>query len=321
MQLIRYNAVRVGERDAAHEDDRDAKGGYKGGVSWQYSPSLKHPARLRHIMSVTSFFLASILSLAAAGPTFQTFVVQESLSSAPQGFAKVGPAADSSSLNLRIALPSKDVAGLEQALLDVSTPSSSNYGNHLTKAEVRNRSIPHQDFYLIDFFHQVNAFVAPTDEAVAAVQAWLASHGLVANKSSSSGDWLAVTVPVSKANDMLSAKYETFTHIASGKTYARTLAFSLPTEVADFIDHIHPTTTFNNPVSLSPVLSVPQPASAVSADAAASCATTITPSTHFPSLSSNWAPNARLSVPPIPLQNPHHRRHRVIEQHRRCRFH
>ncbi|KAJ7133390.1 family S53 protease [Mycena epipterygia] len=209
-------------------------------------------------MSVTSFFLASILSLAAAGPAFQTFVVQESLSSAPQGFAKVGPAADSSSLNLRIALPSKDVAGLEKALLDVSTPSSSSYGNHLTKAEV-------------------NAFVAPTDEAVAAVQAWLASHGLVANKSSSAGDWLAVTVPVSKANDMLSAKYETFTHIASGKTYARTLSFSLPTEVADFIDHIHPTTIFNNPISLSPVLSVPQPASAVSADAAASCATTITP--------------------------------------------
>ncbi|KAJ6622550.1 family S53 protease [Mycena sp. CBHHK59/15] len=194
-------------------------------------------------MSATSFFLASLLSLAAAVPAAQTFIVQESLSSAPQGFAKVGVAADSAPVYFRIALPSKDIAGLEKALLDVSTPSSANYGNHLTKEEV-------------------NAFVAPSDEAVAAVQAWLSSHGLTANTSSSAGDWLAVTVPVSKANEMLSAKYETFKHISSGKTYARTLSYSLPADVADFVEHIHPTTTFNNPLSLSPVLSAPSPAPA-----------------------------------------------------------
>ncbi|KAJ6585599.1 family S53 protease [Mycena capillaripes] len=212
-------------------------------------------------MSATSLFLASILTLAAAGPAaFQTFVVQESLSSAPQGFVKVGAAPDSTVVNLRIALASSDIPGLEKALLDVSTPSSSNYGNHLSKAEA-------------------NAFLAPTAEAVSAVQAWLASHDLVANTSSSAGDWLSLTVPVSKANEMLAAKYETFKHVASGKTYARTLSFSLPAEVADFVDTVHPAATFNNPVSLSPVLSAPKPAAAISSDAtAASCATTITPS-------------------------------------------
>ncbi|KAJ7704936.1 peptidase S8/S53 domain-containing protein [Mycena rosella] len=56
-----------------------------------------------------------------------------------------------------------------------------------------------------------------------------------------------------------------------------------PTEVTDFIDHIRPTTTFNNPLSLSFILSVPKPAAAevsaeMSSDAtAASCATTLTP--------------------------------------------
>jgi tripeptidyl-peptidase-1 len=90
-------------------------------------------------MSATSLFLASILSLAAAGPAaFQTFIVQESLASAPQGFAKVGLAADTTTINLRIALASSDIPGLEKTLLDVSTPSSSNYGNHLSKAEVSN---------------------------------------------------------------------------------------------------------------------------------------------------------------------------------------
>ncbi|KAJ6535085.1 family S53 protease [Mycena capillaripes] len=217
-------------------------------------------------MSATSLFLASILSLAAAGPApFQTFIVQEKLSSVPAGFARVGATADSAPVNLRIALPSSDVSGLQKTLLDVSSPRSSNYGNHLTKAEV-------------------NAFLAPSSEAVAAVQAWLASHDLVATPSSSAGDWLSLTVPVSKANELFAAKYETFEHIASGKTYARTLSYSLPAEVAEFIEHIHPTVTFNNPVSLKPVISVPKPGAAeisedVSTDATpASCARTVTPS-------------------------------------------
>ncbi|KAF7365749.1 Family S53 protease [Mycena venus] len=210
-------------------------------------------------MSATALFLASLLSLAAAGPAFQNFVVQESLSGAPQGFAKVGPAADSTPINLRIALASSNFAGLEKALYDVSTPSSANYGNHLSKDEV-------------------NAFLAPSDDAVAAVQAWLASHDLVATKSNGAGDWLSVTVPVSKANEMLSAKYETFEHVASGKTYARTLSYALPVEVADHVAAIHPASTFNNPESLRPVLSAPKPASGISIDATpSSCATTITP--------------------------------------------
>ncbi|KAJ7921335.1 family S53 protease [Mycena leptocephala] len=150
-------------------------------------------------MSATSLFLASIISLAAAGPAaFQTFVVQESLTSAPQGFTKVGLAADSTPINSGSPLPPPTSLGWRRL-------SS-------TKAEV-------------------NAFLAPTAEAVTAVQTWLASHDLVANVSSSAGDWLSLTVPVSKANEMLAAKYETFQHIASGTTYARTLSFSLPSRL------------------------------------------------------------------------------------------
>ncbi|KAK7050590.1 family S53 protease [Favolaschia claudopus] len=214
--------------------------------------------------AAASLLLASLLSLAAAGPAFHTFIVQESHSSTPQGFTKVGPADDATTLNLRIALASSNFAGLEKALYDVSTPSSSSYGNHLSKDEV-------------------NAFLAPTAEATAAVQAWLDSHGLSATKSSSAGDWLSLSVPVSKANQMFAAQYETFEHNASGKTVARTLSYSLPAEVADHIAAVHPATTFNNPAgSLKPVLSIPKapssPTANLSSDATpSSCATSITP--------------------------------------------
>ncbi|KAJ7028419.1 subtilisin-like protein [Mycena alexandri] len=174
-------------------------------------------------------------------PAPNNFVLQGSLKSAPQGFANLGPAGESSLLNLRIALPSSNIAGLEKALLDVSNPSSSNHGNHLSRA-------------------QVKAFVAPTDEAAAAVNTWLASHGLGAKTVSHAGDWLSVSLNVSQANDMMAAKYENFQHIASGKIYARTLSFSLPAKVANFVAHVHPTISFNNPVG--PVLSTPKPVSA-----------------------------------------------------------
>ncbi|KAJ6477795.1 family S53 protease [Mycena sanguinolenta] len=210
-------------------------------------------------MSPSSLFLASLLSLAAASPAFQSFVLQESLKSAPSGFSTSGPAADSTTLNLRIALASSNFAGLEQALYDVSTPSSANYGKHLSKAEV-------------------NTFLAPTADAVSAVQAWLGSYNLTTTTASSAGDWLSVTVPVSIANEMLDAKYETFVHTSSGKSYVRTLSWSLPSEVADHVAAVFPAATFNNPITTGALVSSPKPAANVSTDAASSCASEITPS-------------------------------------------
>ncbi|KAF7356383.1 Family S53 protease [Mycena venus] len=180
------------------------------------------------------------LAAAAASSSRQPRVVHSSRSNAPQGFASLGPAPGDQTIKLRIALASKDAPGLEKALLDVSTPSSSNYGNHLTKDEV-------------------NAYLAPSDEALAAVQSWLSSNNVTASSSGPAGDWLTATVPISKANDLLGANYQTFQHINSGKSYARTLII---------------------PISVRPVLSLPQSkkkGNSGSGSNADSCATTITP--------------------------------------------
>ncbi|CAK5274504.1 unnamed protein product [Mycena citricolor] len=215
------------------------------------STSYRMPAKF-------SLFFVSLISVAVASPAFKNFIVQESKPSAPAGFVSLGPADDSTVLNIRIGLPSSNVAGLEAALLDVSTPTSSNYGHHLSKSEV-------------------DAFLAPTSEASSAVNAWLAAHGLTATASTTAGDWLSVAVPVSKANELLNAKYETFQHTQSGKTYPRTLEYSVPSEVADYVFTLHPATTFNNPVPMAPVLSTPKPNANVSTDAAAACTSSVFP--------------------------------------------
>lgn len=84
----------------------------------------------------------------------------------------------------------------------------------------------------------------PTTESLNAVTEWLDSNGLTATVASPYGEWLTVEVPVSKANEMLDANYETFTHVETGKQIVRTMAYSLPAALHAHIEAMHPTTGY-----------------------------------------------------------------------------
>ncbi|EED85603.1 predicted protein, partial [Postia placenta Mad-698-R] len=128
-------------------------------------------------------------------------------------------------LSLRVALVQNNIAGLIDALYDVSSPSSPNYGKWLSKTEVE-------------------AHVAPKQHSVAAVNSWLSAHGLNATALSPAGDWLRIEVPVAKANDMLAANFSVFSFTATGSTTVRALSYSVPSDLAEHIDLIHPTTAY-----------------------------------------------------------------------------
>lgn len=90
---------------------------------------------------IRSVFLASLLLFVSAGPTVRSgMVVRASKPSIPEGFVAHSPAPADQQIPLRIALVQNNIAGLEKALYDVSTPSSPNYGNHLSKEEVRDNT-------------------------------------------------------------------------------------------------------------------------------------------------------------------------------------
>lgn len=172
---------------------------------------------------------------------------------------------------------------------------------------------------------QVNAYLAPSDEALAAVNSWLSSNNVTATSSGASGDWLTATVPISKANDLLGANYETFQHLDSGKSYARTLSYSLPADVAAHIDAVHPATTFNHPLSIRPVLSLPQSkkkggknggnksGNSNSTSTADSCADTVTPSRWFSGFVLLSIDQSILSMPADPLRHPGDCCDRIVE--------
>ncbi|KAF8530031.1 subtilisin-like protein [Hysterangium stoloniferum] len=219
------------------------------------------------MVTFKNLFFASLIALASCNPVVQNLILHEKVDAPPAGFVHNGPASDSTTLNLRIALVSSNIPGLEKALFDVSTPDSALYGQHLTKEEVE-------------------AFVAPTPDTVSNVNAFLSANGITPQTISPAGDWLSFSIPVSKANEIFGADFSVFVDQSNGKSSIRTLSYSIPESLQGHIELVHPTVTF--PVSVgAPRFSTPgdiRPASQGNTDAAvapdavpASCANTVTP--------------------------------------------
>ena len=89
-------------------------------------------------MRTYGLFLAVLCGFAMSKPVEPTLRIHESRTAAPIGFSRVGPAEATGVLNLRLGLVSSNVDKLIEVLYDVSTPSSANYGQHLSKSEVCN---------------------------------------------------------------------------------------------------------------------------------------------------------------------------------------
>ncbi|KAJ6563914.1 family S53 protease-like protein [Mycena capillaripes] len=181
-------------------------------------------------MVLAAAFLASLLVVASAKPMNRRMVVHESRAEPARGFVNSGIAPAAKDLTLRIALKPNNIAGLESALYAVSEPDSALYGQHLTAEEVAE-------------------FVKPTDETLSVVSEWLTEYGISSTPVTPAGDIVQITIPVSQANELLSAEFSVFTHVESGKTSIRTLEYSIPAVLQGHIDNFHPTTSFTRPLA------------------------------------------------------------------------
>ncbi len=87
-------------------------------------------------MVASGLLLVSLITLALGKPTARNLKLHETRQGAPSGFSHTGSADPNQNLKLRLALVQGNVAELERKLYDVSTPSSSSYGKHLSKSDV-----------------------------------------------------------------------------------------------------------------------------------------------------------------------------------------
>jgi tripeptidyl-peptidase-1 len=102
------------------------------------------------------------------------------------------------------------------------------YGRHLSKA-------------------QVAELVVPPLDVLELVHTWLEHHGVLPSTITTKHGGSLLTligVPVSRANNLLSASYQLYQHIGTNETVLRTLSYGLP---GVFLAHVHtvvPTTHF-----------------------------------------------------------------------------
>ncbi|KAI0199902.1 peptidase S8/S53 domain-containing protein [Astrocystis sublimbata] len=165
-----------------------------------------------------------MLSLAATAlfATAASARLMDSLSAVPKGWTEVRQAALDEPITLKVALPQQHAEALEQAVIDMSTPSHPNYGNHLSRNELR-------------------SYTAPTEDAVASVVNWLSKKDV---KSAVNNDWITFSTTVEKANELLNTTFAWYQYEKGGSPKLRTLDYSIPDELASQIDLIQPTTRF-----------------------------------------------------------------------------
>ncbi|EIW52208.1 family S53 protease [Trametes versicolor FP-101664 SS1] len=206
-----------------------------------------------------AFFIAFLVGRAYGKPTARAMRIHEARDDIPSSFLEIGLAPPDTVLNLRLALVQGNFPALEQALMDVSTPGSPLYGQHLSKEEVE-------------------ALVAPKPETIAAVNTWLTENGIEASTVSPAGDWLQFAIPVSKANELLGATFSVFNHTPSGRTVIRTLAYSIPADLKGHVDLVHPTTSFTPPLHVPKLTFIPrEEIEERELNVSASCQSAITP--------------------------------------------
>ncbi|TQV94649.1 tripeptidyl peptidase [Cordyceps javanica] len=160
-----------------------------------------------------------------SSPT-QPFHVLKELQPAPDEWVRIGKPDSSYQFDLHVGVKQGNFAALEKRLLEISDPSHYSYGRYLSA-------------------DQVNAFVAPADETIAKLHTWLGSHGIGQDQLhySPAKDWLSISnLTVSVAESLLKTQYHIYRR--DGSHVVRSEQWSLPSDVYDIIDTIHPTNAF-----------------------------------------------------------------------------
>ncbi|KAJ1304004.1 hypothetical protein OPQ81_008412 [Rhizoctonia solani] len=168
--------------------------------------------------------ILALAVLATGSPVFHDLTTRHVLREVPSGWTAVARAPAEHNIDLRIGLKQARMADLLAILGEVSNPSNARYGKHLSKEDV-------------------DKLVAPRGQSVESVEKWLQLHGVEISERSSAGDWIYVTVPVSRAEKMLGTKYNVYRH-TSGAHIIRSESYSLPRSLDSHIDVIQPTTYF-----------------------------------------------------------------------------
>jgi len=148
----------------------------------------------------------------------------------PSGWSKSGSPLPDHLITLRIALTQGKFDELERHLYEISNPSHSRYGQHLSKIEI-------------------DDLVRPADQSTKAVEEWLSIHGISRDALlyNSASNEITIPLEVAKIEQMLNTEYFVYTNKNDGDELVRTHEWSLPKHLHEHIAMVQPTNSFFRP--------------------------------------------------------------------------
>ncbi|KAI0007511.1 putative alkaline serine protease AorO [Xylariaceae sp. FL0662B] len=140
-----------------------------------------------------------------------------------RSWTKVERARSEALLPMRIGLKQPNLHVGHDLLMDISNPTSENYGKHLSAEEV------------VELF-------APPETSVKAIENWLVEAGIPSHTISQSGNkqWIQFDAPVSQVEDLLMADYHVWEHVDTGVKNIACDEYHVPKQVQGHIDYITP---------------------------------------------------------------------------------
>lgn len=167
--------------------------------------------------------------LSVVGASFALSNVVESLHArVPNGWRSIGEPSPDHRIHLRIAMHQPDHDLFEQKLMAVSTPDHPEYGQHLSREELKE-------------------MLKPRDESTSAILNWLQSSGIPDSDIEDNGEWINFWVSVRKAEELLETDFHIYGNYVDKTRMIRTLHYSVPQNVSSHITMIQPTTRFGQP--------------------------------------------------------------------------
>ncbi|KAI4105412.1 MAG: hypothetical protein LQ339_003476 [Xanthoria mediterranea] len=184
--------------------------------------------------------LSALLATSFALPSVN-HVLHEKRDKLPPGWQYHEKLDRSKVLPMKIALTQSNLDKADEFLMDVSSPTSSNYGKHWTHQDIANK-------------------FAPSEETVETVKSWLTSSGIAADRISRSQSlgWLKFDATVAEAEDLLRTEYHLYKH-STGKPHVSCSEYRIPEHVTRHVDFITPTVHFDAKIPQGVAKPQPQP--------------------------------------------------------------
>lgn len=173
------------------------------------------------------YFLVFALAFSSTGIDFASRSLLENEIFETKLWSQQSRADPEGKIKLVFALKQRNADILERKLIEVSDPLNPNYGKHLTR-------------------EQVNKMLKPSLDTYRAVKSWLKNHG-IKNFHIANNDYLTAIVTINKAEELLNCEYYSYIHSeVDDLTTTRTTSYSVPSNVASYLDFVAPTVHFMN---------------------------------------------------------------------------